>query len=394
MTLVSAGWPARDARRGTAMRIGLDMTLLTREGTGISHVILQLLRHFAQHSNGNEFVAFIRSDARALPLPAAPHLEYRTIPSWGGRYYRSLWLFTWAARAARRAGVQAWYSANYYVPWGLHVPVAVHVADLAYLRVPERFTSLRRAYYGFLVRHAVRTAHRILVLSDSVKNQLTTLYPATAERIVVTSLGIRPEILGLAGQVKGFEQRENVILAPGGSERRKNLDLVIDGFSQLGEEAAAHRLLLFGPGRLPAEAERARRRSPYRDRIEFLGFISDEDLRRLLRTARAFVFPSLDEGFGLPILEAMALGTPVLCSDIPVHREVAGEAAAFFAPRSVDGLANALREVIGNRVRWETLVRLGNARSQAFTWARCAERTLAALTAGDRAAAASAPGED
>jgi glycosyltransferase involved in cell wall biosynthesis len=384
---LTAASPELHVREG-AMRIGLDMTLLTREGTGISHVILELLRHFSERPRGNQFVAFIRSDARALPLPQAPHLEYRVIPSWGGRYYRSLWLFTWAARAARRAGVQAWYSANYYVPWGLQVPVAVHVADLAYVHVPERFTSLRRAYYTMLIRHAVRTAQHILVPTESVRRQLLALYPATADRIVMTPYGIRPEILELGGQVRGFDQRQNLILAPGGSERRKNLDLIIHAFSALGEEAAGYRLVLFGPGRrLPLEAERAWRQSPWRDRIEFLGFISDAELRAHLRSARVFVYPSLDEGFGLPILEAMALGTPVLCSDIPVHREVAGEAAAFFAPRSADDLANTLRDVIRDRARWEALVRLGSARSQAFTWAHCAEQTLAALTASPGVAA-------
>jgi len=364
------------------MRIGLDMTLLTREATGIGRVILELLRCFGENPAGNEFVVFIRSDARALSLPVHPSLEYRTVPSWGGRYSRSFWMFMLAARAARTAGLQAWYSANYYVPPGMDIPVTVHVNDVAHVRVPERFHPLRRRYYDFLIRQAVRSAHRILVPTRTVAEELARLYPSTAPKTIVTSYGLRSDFLPALDTPQAFHQRAAVILAPGGSEARKNLDLVIEAFSILGQEEPAYRLLLFGPGgRLPPEAAHAWRRSPCRERIEFLGFVSDTGLHHLLRTCRVFVFPSLDEGFGLPILEAMALGTPVLCSDIPVHREVAGDAAGFFHPRSVESLLSRLRAVVRDRVYWRNLVEAGAAHSRTFTWGRCAELTLEAITA-------------
>ncbi len=363
-------------------RIGLDMTLLTRQGTGISRVILELLQYFAENARDHEFAAFIRADARQMPLPAAPNFEYRHVPTWGGRYSRTLWLFTMAATEARRAGVQAWYSANYYVPFRLDIPVAVHVADIAHAVVPERFSPATRVYYNLLIRHAVRTANRILVPTQTVARQLAARYPAARDRIVVTSHGLRSDFLGLSGEFRDFAQRANVILAPGGSSARKNLDLVIEAFSLLGPRMPGYRLQLYGPGgRLHPKAMTAWRRSPCRERIDFLGFLPDEELHRRLRTCRALVFPSLDEGFGLPILEAMAVRTPVLCSDIPVHREVAGDAAAFFHPRKAEELETALRAVLTDGAHWRRLVTAGIHRSAAFTWARCAETTLAAITA-------------
>ena len=154
----------------------------------------------------------------------------------------------------------------------------------------------------------------------------------------------------------------------GNQDPRKNIGTLLDAFPRFRTRMRACRLVMVGPG------ERPRGRPPA---VDFIGYLDESALASLYRRALMVVQPSLYEGFGLPVLEAMACGTPVACADIDVFREVAGEAARYFDPRDAESIANAMEELARNEALRKELAKSGLERAQRFSWDATAEKLLA-----------------
>ncbi|MEJ7787791.1 MAG: glycosyltransferase family 1 protein, partial [Solirubrobacteraceae bacterium] len=204
---------------------------------------------------------------------------------------------------------------------------------------------------------------RIHVVPHGVDERFS---PGDAPEAVLAKLGVRDPFL----------------LTVGTLQPRKNLGTVIDAFERLvaaGEELT----LVVAGGAGWGERETAERigRSPAADRIVLTGHVSDEELLALYRGTRCFVFPSRYEGFGLPVLEAMAAGAPVVCSDRTSLPEVAGDAAMLVSPDGIDQLAGAIHRVVSHEALRRDLIDRGLARAAGFTWETCADRTVAVYRA-------------
>jgi glycosyltransferase involved in cell wall biosynthesis len=227
-----------------------------------------------------------------------------------------------------------------------------------------------RARFTRLARHAAETADLIITVSTFTAAQVTSLLGVDPSRIRVVYHGVR-----LYGADRE-SARDKIVLHVGAIQHRKNINRLVEAFEIAA--GADWRLVLAGAaGYGSAEIMQRIDASPVRGRIEVRGFVDDESLRALYRTASVFAFPSLDEGFGMPVLEAMAAGTPVICSDSSALPEVAGDAALLVDATSVEAIAGALRRLIDDPELRSKLAARGLSRASGFSWQKAVERTWA-----------------
>jgi glycosyltransferase involved in cell wall biosynthesis len=257
------------------------------------------------------------------------------------------------------------------LPLGWAGPTVVTVHDLSFERDASAMGSVDRRIFKLVVPRAVRRARRVIAVSERTKRDLVDLYGIPAEKIAVTPHGVDPAFgparsapgrsSGTRLKGKGENGANDYLLYVGAIQARKDPLAAADAAATLGLP-----LVVAGPEREPALARELERRG-----ADLRGYVEKEELAQLYRGAACLVLPSRYEGFGLPVLEAMACGTPVVATADPALREVAGNAAVYV---ETDGLADAIRRALADRDR---LAAAGLERARQFSWDETARRTLA-----------------
>jgi glycosyltransferase involved in cell wall biosynthesis len=233
----------------------------------------------------------------------------------------------------------------------------------------EYSTPEFRARFTAQARDAAERAGILIAVSEFTKTQVVSLLGVAASKVVVVPHGIRP----LAYPRRAGQPREKVVLHVGAIQTRKNVARLVEAFETL---EAGWRLALAGSFGYGADGIRARiENSPARERISVLGYVEPDDLAAWYARAAIFAFPSLDEGFGMPVLEAMAGGAPVLTSNRSALPEVAGDAAVLVDPEHTEALIAGLRGMAGDEGLRQELSARGLARSRLFTWEKTVRRT-------------------
>ncbi|MGH9752280.1 MAG: glycosyltransferase family 4 protein [Blastocatellia bacterium] len=266
------------------------------------------------------------------------------------------------------------------------VPVVASIHDLSFERMPETFTRRGSFQLKLTVRWTAKKAARVATISEFSRQDLLNIYKLPPEKVVVTYCGVEsgftphPSGPNEAEEVRGrFGISRDFLLAVGSLQPRKNLVRLIRAYARLRSEREDFRPQLVIVGRklwLASEIFDEALRHRWADDVILTGYVADEDLPPLYRAARAFVYPSLFEGFGLPPLEAMACGTPVVTSNVSSLPEVAGGAALLIDPNDEQALANALIEIANNERLRAELREKGIAQAKKFTWRAAAEQTL------------------
>jgi glycosyltransferase involved in cell wall biosynthesis len=280
-------------------------------------------------------------------------------------------------------GADVLHAPSVAVPPRNRVPLVVTVHDAAPLLYPDTYPRRGRRFHelGFLA--AADRADAVIAPSTAAADEVAAHTPIARERITPIHHGmdrtlVTDDAVAAVRAELGIADRPYVCWV-GTLEPRKDVGVLVDAFARIVDrDDAPHRLVLVGPsGWLDGAEAVARRAEALGDRVRFVGAVDPERLRAIYRGAEVFAFPSRHEGFGLPVLEAMAQGTPVLASDLPVLREIAGDAARF-APV---GDVGAWTEVLGTLLRDDAdraaLGAAGVARAAGFTWERCAREHLA-----------------
>jgi glycosyltransferase involved in cell wall biosynthesis len=366
--------------------IGLNLIFLVPGETGGMEVAARELipALLASAPAGMRFTAFVNREAAGADAGSwGDLLPTVTVPVHARK--RVQWVLgeqTLLPRLAARAGVDLVHSLASTAPlWGRFRRV-VTVHDLIYARYPEAHAGVRGKAMGLLVPAAARRSDRVIVDSQSTREDLIDLVGVDADRIDVVPLGLgavrRATALGEQETRERFALGERrVLLSLSAKRPHKNLAALIDALARLPVE---DRPLLVLPGYpTPYEQElreRALRAGVSAD-VRLLGWVSDTEVEGLWAVAEGFVFPSLYEGFGLPVLEAMARGVPVACSNASSLPEVAGDAALLFDPHDSSAIAGALGRLLGDAVLRERLRQMGGERVREFTWERTARLTLA-----------------
>jgi len=275
-----------------------------------------------------------------------------------------LWYPLLLPRHARRAGLDVLHCTIYRAPTRSPVPVVVTVHDLAVLRQPEVFPAWTRLYGSTLLRRTVRSARRVVAVSEFSRRETAELCDVDPARIDVVPNGVDPVFTAEGDRAEG-----DYALAVGTLEPRKNLARAIEGARLAGCELR----VVGAQGWGGVQADGAG--------VTWLGRLPDDELARLYRGARCLVYPSLYEGFGIPVAEAMACGAPVVTSRDSAMADVAGAAAVLVDPLDPQSIAAGIGEAAQRR---DELVPLGLERARLYTWARAA---AAAVSSYERAAA-------
>lgn len=275
---------------------------------------------------------------------------------------------------------------QYTAPPFCRVPVVATIHDLAFERMPETFTRRGSFQLKLTVRRTAKKAARIATVSEYSRRDLLSIYKLPPEKVVVTYNGIESHFAPQPGSPNEAEEicgrfgiARDFLLAVGSLQPRKNLVRLIRAYAKLRAEREDFTPQLVIVGRklwLAHEIFDEVKRQRWADDVILTGYVADEDLPALYRAALAFVYPSLFEGFGLPPLEAMACGTPVVTSDVSSLPEVTGGAALMIDPNDEQALANALIEILNNERLRAELREKGIAQARKFTWRDAAEKTL------------------
>ncbi len=364
------------------MHIGLNLIFLVPGETGGMEVYARELigALLAEAPPGTRFTAFLSREA-AAGGPWEDGLATLTVPV--NAQNRVQWVVGEQAllpRMAARAGVDLVHSLASTAPaWGRFRRV-VTVHDLIYARFPEAHAGIRDRGMKVLVPLAVRRSDRVIAISQSTRNDLVQLLGVPDAKIDVVEQGmgsVSPPAATAAETRARFELGERrVLLSLSARRPHKNLAALIGAMARI---PAEERPLLVLPGyrtRHEQELRERARAAGIETDVRFLQWMSGEDIEALWAVADVFVFPSLYEGFGLPVLEAMARGVPVACSNTSSLPEVAGDAALLFDPRDELAIADALRRLLSDGALREQLRARGLARAREFSWARTARLTL------------------
>ena len=387
-----------------AVRIAIDYTAAVGQGAGIGRYTRGLVGALADLDQQNRYTLLIAGGVprgRALPS-LSERFSYRTIP-FSDRLLTILWhrlrlpLYAdlWAG------GADLFHMPDFALPPLRSARGLVTVHDLTFMHYPECAPPRLVSYLNKVVPRSVRRARLVLADSTSTKQDLVTLLNVPADKIRVVYAGVGPEFHRIADEAALAAARARYgldlpfILTLGTLEPRKNHLRLLEAFARVrrgtndsSPAAGAHDLqspvcdlrlvIAGGKGWLYDEVLAAVQRLGLQDRVVFPGFVADADLPALYSLAAAFAYPSLYEGFGLPVLEALACGTPVVCSNASSLPEVAGDAALLVDPLSVDNLTAALQRILNDAPLRQELAARGPRQAARFTWSAAAESLLAA----------------
>jgi glycosyltransferase involved in cell wall biosynthesis len=353
---------------------------------GVSRYISGLLGGLAESCPAeHEYFVFVPKGHGSLSaLLASPQwrvIETGLAPTGTGLRIACEHLLLWSL--LRKHRIDVYHALNNVVPMICPCASVVTVHDLSFITIPQVHTTAKRIYWNRAVRDSVRSARRIIAISEATADDLVSVLGVSRSRIIVAPHGASvfppPDNAWDQGLPCGLEP-QRFILFVGTLEPRKNLVKLVQAYEEL--RAAGHtdhKLVLVGKKGWHSEGlENAIKSSRFIDDIIVPGFIADADLGRLYQAASVFVYPSLLEGFGLPVLEALSRGVPTVTSNISAMREVAGDAAVQVDPADSHSIAVGIGNVLADPQLAKRLRAAGPTRAKLFTWRRAAGATLEA----------------
>lgn len=370
------------------MRIAVNAHLLAHTRSfrraGVSHYIEQVLLHLAQIDRANHYTVYTTRglDQAALGLPANFVVKPSRLPTINPRV-RIPWE-QGIAPLLLRGTTDLYHGCLNVAPLLSPVPTVITIHDLAFIRFPQTFRAYNRIYLDLATRLSARRASRILAVSEHTKREVVGLLGIPPERVIVTPNAARSHFRPSApAAIEQLRARhglpERFVLYVGTLEPRKNLTTLLEAFALVSRSVPDVPLLIGGGKGWMYEPIFARlEQLNLRDRVKFAGYLPEEELPLWYAAATVFVFPSIYEGFGMPPLEAMACGTPVITSNTSSLPEVVGDAGLMVAPTDTIGLAEAIRRVLVDADLRTELRQRGLARARRFSWADTAAKTLVA----------------
>jgi glycosyltransferase involved in cell wall biosynthesis len=360
------------------MRFAVDAHAIGRHLTGNEVYVRSLLNALAPQIGNHELIAYVSGESARQSVPA--NIRTRRVAT--NPFLRLGFDLAMRCRQDRPNLLHVQYTA----PLACPVPVVVSVHDVSFLEHPEYFTRDRAMQLQFTVRRTVFRAARILTGSEFSKSSILKVYGDLDEdKVVVVPNAAAGEFRPIpresaqACMQERFRIGAPFVLSVGDLQPRKNQIGLIKAFARLvrAYPQLKQNLVLAGKETWFADqVHRAARDSGVADRIQFFGFVSDEDLLQLYNACDLFVFPSFYEGFGLPALEAMACGRAVVCSHTSALPEVVDGAAILFDPYAIDEIVRALADLLLDGELRTRMERLGLQRAAHFSWQKTAERTL------------------
>jgi len=367
------------------IRIGVNALYLIPGGVGGTEIYLRnLLIALAAIDSENEYHVFTNRETGPGLVPEAPNFRPAPQPVRAAfRPARLAWEQLGLPAPVRFRKLDVLFNPGFTAPAHCACPTVTVFHDLQHKRYPEHFRWFDLPFWNLFLWQAARTSRALIAVSQATATDLEHFYPATRGKIEVVHHGVEERFFA-AGRGRG--ETEPVVLCVSTLHPHKNLERLIRVFARFRERRGEYRIVLAGMRGFHATAiETLIEDLKLSDAVELTGWIPREQLCTLYGQARAVAYPSTFEGFGLPVLEALAAGVPTACSSIPPLREVAGDASLLFDPEDEEAMLSALDRVTSDATLRERLAREGPSRAGQFSWAESARKTLAVLRrAADR----------
>jgi len=364
------------------MIIGIDASRAMRlEKTGVEWYAYYLIQEFKKNppEEGDKFVLYapeeLKGDLGILP----PNWQVRIL-SWPLKYFWTQIRLAWELLIHPP---DLFFTPSYGLPLFCRVKSALTVHDLGFERFPQLYSLFQRLYYSALHRYSVKYASKIIVPSEFTKKELIELYKINPGKIKVIHLGYNQEVYKIIEDKAEIEKKldECAITKPyflyvGRLEKKKNIKGLLEAYSLFRNKYPEIQLVLVGQCGYGCQEFK---NLLCKEGIIHLDNLSPETLVYLYNAAEAFIFPSFYEGFGIPLLEAMACGCPVLTSNKGSLPEVAGDAALYFNPENISQITEIMKKNIEDKNFKNELKEKGAAQVKKYSWEKCAEETFKIL---------------
>lgn len=354
------------------MRIGIDISCLAHRKTGVGIYTEHLVKSLLQNRSTADYLLFSSTSFET------EFEDAKRIASLFPRRYSTIWEQLILPILLLRGRIDVFHSPNYTLPLAAPTNSVVTVHDMSVVLMGRTHPPLRRIKHRLFLLPSLRKSKMLITVSESSKKDIERLAHINPERIRVVYPGVSTFFSPLPrnGFRAGMTLPDSFVLYVGTIEPRKNLTNLIKAYALVHREIGRHLVIAGARGWLYDDTFALVEKLGLGDRVVFVGYVTDENLRQLYNLADLFVYPSLYEGFGFPPLEAMACGCPVITSNVSSLPEVAGQAALQVDPRNVEALAEGISRVLSDRDLYEEMVGRGLVQAARFTWDECARQTL------------------
>ena len=344
---------------------------------GSSEFCFQILSQIPKIDKTNDFSIF-------LPVKPTDDLPERT-EKWKYVVFSSkkLWTLIGLSKVLSKYKLDVFFSPTHYLPFRTSSPSVISILDISYLYFPGLFKKKDLYQLKLWGRYSIKKAKKIITISNFSKNDIIKMYKVNPDKIAVVYPGIKENLgsnnsnLDMKDLKDKYGIASSYILFVGTLQPRKNIVKLIEAFSKLEEKIE---LVIVGKkGWQFDEILDAPKKYGVEGRVKFLDSVTDEELPNFYKNAVCFCLPSLYEGFGLPILEAMQYGCPVATSNISSLPEVGGDAAVYFDPEDSEDIAKSLKSLIQDPKLRDKLIKRGHEQVKKFSWEKAAKETLKVL---------------
>jgi glycosyltransferase involved in cell wall biosynthesis len=366
------------------MRVGLDGYPLCEPLTGVGHYTVELARALARNYPDSQFelIAPFQFDASVLPQTQRDNLPNLKLVNLGLSSVRGRWWSLHLPRYIKQAGLDLFHGTNYELPLWNRRRSVVTVHDLSSLRYPELHRKQLARRMRLRLPLAVKLAKAVITPTAAVKQELCGHLKVKPAKVTAIHEAPRESFHPVAREESARARKRlgieaDFLLFVGTLEPRKNLVTLLKAYAQVLRETPLRPQLVVtgGEGWLMDETFSLMRDENIHERLCLTGYLNDDDLGALYSSCRAFIYPSLYEGFGLPPLEAMACGAPVIASRVQALAETLADAAVLVDPLDVESLAQAIAALLADERHRAELIEQGRARAAHFSWTRTAELT-------------------
>ncbi len=365
------------------MRIGIDTTSIPPQPVGAGRYIIELVRALFAANQEDEFVLFAQPHGKELiNLPPSTQVTWHITPSMKPMR-RLLWEQTFLPWIARKKKLDLLHSPHYTRPIYLPCRSVVTFHDLSLILYPQLHTRARRLFFPLMMRYSAKQCQAIIAVSENTRQEAIHHLGISAEKIITTPHGISKEFHPIENKKILDECRaryslpEKFLLYVGTIEPRKNLPVLLQAYHQaLRQGLDAHLVIVGSLGWMYEEVFKKIEVMNLHEFVHITGYIPQEDLAKVYNLAHVFIYPSLYEGFGLPPLEAMACGTPVIASDELPNKAYLAEAGILVPPGEPQSLSEAILKLAGDEKLRHSLSQKGTIMVANFSWNRTAQITL------------------
>ena len=357
------------------IKIGLEITRANKDNkTGTEWYAWHLYQEFKKIEKRNKFYIYFNNDL-AEKLREVPANFYLMRLLWR---FSKIWTHLRLCLELLIHPVDKFFATN-ALPLLTRGEIILTVHDLGFLRNPELYHPLERIYQRVSHFFAIQRAHKIIAISEATKKDILYYYPKAKHKIKVIYDGYNDKAFKVRSnkEKEGIKEKYNLpdkyLLYIGRLETKKNIQNLIKAYKKIKNKEIP---LILGGRAGNYGYQEIRELAKDNNNIIFLGYVPQKDYQLLLAAAFLFVFPSKFEGFGIPVIEAMASGVPVLCSDIPSFREITNNNVFFFDPHDINDIARVIDKLIEDKELRKELINKSLKQVESFSWQRCAQESL------------------